>query len=95
MLDKAQLYTNNQPINAINITDNKSALKEQTDQFEALILKKILDIAMTDEDPLFPKTPGKSIYSSMYKDELSKELAGGFGYSELLFEFLTRDDITK
>jgi len=95
MINKAQLYINNQPINTINITDNRSALKEQTDQFEALILKKILDIALTDDDPLFPKIPGKSIYSSMYKDELSKNLAGGFGYSELLFEFLTRDDIAK
>jgi len=95
MLDKAQLYANNQPINAINTTDSKSALKEQTDQFEALMLKTVLDIAMTDEDPLFPKAPGKNIYNSMFKDELSKKLAGGFGYSELLFEFLTRDDIVK
>lgn len=92
MLEQAKLQTQNtQPLN-IQKSDDHKALKEQTDNFEAVMLKIILDAAMPDEDPLFPKAPGKDIYDSMFRDELSKEMAGGFGYSELLFDFLTRDD---
>lgn len=96
MVEKAQLQAQNSQALNIQKTDNKAALKEQTDNFEAVMLKYILDTAMPEnEDPLFPKSPGKDIYDSMYKDELSKEMAGGFGYSELLFDFLTRDDVAK
>lgn len=65
-------------------------LHEQTDKFEALILKQMLDIAMKSGDTLFPKATGSKIYESMYHETLSKELSGGFGYSELLFQFLTK-----
>ena len=63
-------------------------LKEKTDDFEAVILKQMLDIAMKEEDSLFGETTGSHIYRSMYHDTLGKTLAGGFGYSELLFEYL-------
>lgn len=95
MVDKAKLYNDNTPLNKIEKSDNKEALKKQTDNFEAIILKTILDTAMPKKDPLFPKAAGNDIYNSMYRDELSKELAGGFGFSELMFDFLTREDIVK
>ncbi|MFP4332457.1 MAG: rod-binding protein [Campylobacterales bacterium] len=69
-------------------TDNLEKLKEQTDAFEALIIKNMLDISMKMENSVLPEEPGKKIYNSMYKDTLSKELAGGFGYSELMFNYL-------
>lgn len=71
-------------------SDNEKKLKEQTDSFESLILKQMLDIAMEDKNSLFEKGTGSHIYQSMYHDTLSKELTGGFGYSELLFNFLTK-----
>lgn len=67
---------------------NLDALKEQTDNFEAIILKQMLDTAMPEENPLFKDGAGSKIYRSMYHEELSKTAAGGFGYSELLFDFL-------
>jgi Rod binding domain-containing protein len=70
--------------------ENSKKLKEQTDKFEALILKQMLDISLKSENSLFGKTTGSHIYESMYNDALSEQLSGGFGYSQMLFEFLTK-----
>ncbi|WP_456452414.1 hypothetical protein [Hydrogenimonas sp.] len=67
---------------------NRARLKEQTDAFEAIILKMLLDQAMQAKDPLLPKDPGRDIYNSMMNEERSKQLSGAFGYSELLFNYL-------
>lgn len=64
------------------------ALKEQTDAFEAILLKFMLDNALKLEDPLFPKEPGSDIYHSMYKETLAGQLSGGFGYSQALYNWL-------
>lgn len=69
-------------------TKNDELLKEQTDAFEAFLVKSVLDIALKDENPLFPKDAGDKIYSSMYNDAMSKALSGNLGFSELLFNFL-------
>jgi len=72
-------------------SENLIKLKEQTDSFESLVLKQMLDISMKDEEnSLFGKSTGSHIYQSMYHDTLSKELSGSFGYSELLYNFLTK-----
>lgn len=72
----------------IEKTDDDSKLREQTDSFEALILKHMLDSALKMEDSLYPKAPGHDIYESMYRDTLSESLSGSFGYSELLYNHL-------
>jgi len=72
----------------INKTDDDKLLKEQTDNFEAFMVKKVLDISLKMNNSLFGKDAGDKIYNSMYNDAMSKELSGGLGYSELLFNFL-------
>ncbi len=73
-----------------NLSEKRNdKLKEQTDAFEAIIIKMLLDKAISAEDPLLPKDPGREIYRSMQNDQISKELSGAFGYSELLYRFLT------
>lgn len=74
--------------NHLNETKEDAALREQTDNFEAILLKFMLEIAIKNDDVLYPKQAGSDIYHSMYIDQLSQELSGGFGYSELLFNFL-------
>ncbi|MBQ8820661.1 rod-binding protein [Campylobacter sp.] len=64
------------------------ALKEQTDAFEAFLVKEVLDIALKNENPLFPEDPGDKIYNSMYNDAMSRALSGGFGFSQMLYDFL-------
>ena len=63
-------------------------LREQTDNFESLLLKIMLETAIKNEEILYPKQAGSDIYHSMYIEQLSQELSGSFGYSELLFNFL-------
>ncbi|GAD19523.1 Uncharacterised protein [Helicobacter fennelliae] len=64
------------------------ALKAQTDAFESILLKFMLDTSLNLDDPLYPKQAGAEIYQSMYKDTLSQQLSGNFGYSQMLFEWL-------
>ena len=72
----------------IQKTDDDSRLREQTNAFEALILKQMLDTALKTDDLLYPKAPGHDIYESMYRDTLSESLSGSFGFSDLLFSYL-------
>ena len=78
----------NKPVQNINIDSNDTKLREQTDSFEALILKIMLDTSLNMENSLYPKEAGNEIYQSMYKDSISQSLSGSFGYSDLLFNYL-------
>ena len=66
-------------------------LRAQTDAFESVIIKMLMDNAMKDEKNLFSdqQDPGDKIYKSMYRDELSKASAGGFGFSQMLYDYLS------
>jgi Rod binding domain-containing protein len=79
-------YGNTQSIDIENSTDAR--LKEQTDKFEAFFIKKVLDISLKNDNKLFEKDAGDKIYNSMYNDAMSNSLAGKFGFSELLYDFL-------
>lgn len=76
----------------IGTKDGDKALREKTDQFEAIIIKMMLDEAMKDEKNVFTSTndPGDKIFKSMYREELSNASAGGFGFSQMLFENLSQ-----
>jgi len=67
-------------------------LRKQTDSFESVILKMLMDNAAKDEKNLFSQQndPGDKIYKSMYSDELSKASAGGFGFSQMLYDYLSQ-----
>ena len=71
-----------------NLSQEDALLKQQTDQFEAIFVQKVLDISLQNESGLFPKTAGSDIYQSMYNQSLSESMTGSFGFSELLFNFL-------
>lgn len=87
-LDKKRQFnlTNDIEIKKSNI--NEKLLKEQTDAFEAFMIKNVLDISLKIENPLFGKDAADDIYGSMYNDAMSKALSGGLGFSEILFNFL-------
>lgn len=78
----------NKPIAQIDKNANDLKLKEQTDSFESLILKNLLDVAIKMEDSILPKEAGGEIYNSMYKDTIAQSLSGTFGYSKLLYDYL-------
>ncbi len=72
-------------------TDNDAKLKEQTDKFEAVFIKEILDVSIKSDNSLFPKSAGEDIYRSMYNEAMSDQLSGKFGFSELLYNFLKKE----
>ena len=67
-------------------------LREQTDTFEAVIVKMLMDNAMKDEENIFSQEndPGDKIYKSMYREELANASSGGFGFSQMLYDFLSQ-----
>lgn len=73
---------------SISKNSNDEKLREQTDAFEAILLKFMLDTSLNIENPIYPKQPGGEIYHGMYKDTLAQHLSGGFGYSQALFDWL-------
>lgn len=88
---KAQLATQNTQIPKIDQHATNKALKEQTDAFESIIVKMLLDNAMKDQKDLFSSEndPGEKIYKSMYREELAKASAGSFGFSAMLYDYLS------
>jgi len=92
MSAKIEMASSQNTIPKIDKNLDEKALREQTDAFESVIIKMLMDNAMKDEKNLFSdqNDPGDKIYKSMYRDELSKASAGSFGFSEMLFEFLSR-----
>ena len=91
-MEKALLSARNGALPKLESGEDAAQLREKTDQFEAIILKMLLDTAMKDEKNIFSsaKDPGDRIYKSMYRDELSKASAGSFGFSQMLFDYLSQ-----
>ncbi|WP_457749729.1 rod-binding protein [Sulfurimonas sp.] len=89
---QAQMLTQNKAIPKIDKNAEDKALREQTDAFEAVIVKMLMDNAMKDDKNLFSSQndPGDKIYKSMYRDELSKASAGSFGFSQMLYDYLSQ-----
>lgn len=78
----------------IGTKEGDKVLREKTDQFEAIIVKMMLDEAMKEEKNLFSTNdPGDKIFKSMYREELSNASAGGFGFSQMLFEHLSQKGV--
>ena len=89
---QSQLVSQNKDIPKIDTNVDDKALREQTDAFESVILKMLLDNAMKDEKNLFSdqNDPGDKIYKSMYREELTKASAGSFGFSQMLYDYLSQ-----
>ena len=88
---QSQLLTQNSAIPKINPKSEDKDLRKQTDAFEAVIVKMLMDNAAKNDKDLFSsqKDPGDKIYKSMYRDELSKASAGSFGFSQMLYNYLS------
>ncbi|HIP20260.1 MAG TPA: hypothetical protein EYG70_03965 [Sulfurimonas sp.] len=93
MTSMAQLTIQNTNIPKINENVDDKELRQQTDAFEAVIIKMLMDNAAVNDKDMFSsqKDPGDKIYKSMYRDELSKASAGGFGFSQMLYDYLSRE----
>ena len=89
---QANYMSQQKQVPKIDANLENEALREQTDAFESVILKMLMDNAMKDEKNLFSeqKDPGDKIYKAMQREELAKASAGGFGFSQMLYDFLSQ-----
>ena len=89
---QARYLSSQQEIPKIDADADNDKLREQTDAFESVILKMLMDNAMKDEKNIFSQAndPGDKIYKSMYREELAKASAGGFGFSQMLYDYLSQ-----
>lgn len=90
-LDMATL-SSQQVVPKINPKAEDKALREQTDAFESVIVKMLMDVSAKNDKDIFSsqKDPGDDIYKSMYREELSKASAGSFGFSQMLYDYLSQ-----
>ena len=91
-INTSQILSQQNSVPAINKNVEDKELRDQTDAFEAVIIKMLMDNAAKDEKNICSQEndPGDKIYKSMYRDELSRASAGGFGFSQMLYEYLSR-----
>lgn len=91
-INTAQILSQQNSVPTMNKNVEDKELRDQTDAFEAVIIKMLMDNAAKDEKNIFSQEndPGDKIYKSMYRDELSRASAGGFGFSQMLYEYLSR-----
>lgn len=91
-INTSQMLSTQNSVPTINKNVEDKELRNQTDAFEAVIIKMLMDNAAKDEKNIFSQEndPGDKIYKSMYRDELSRASAGGFGFSQMLYEYLSR-----
>lgn len=82
----------NKPIESIINNSDDAKLREQSNAFEGLILKHMLDYSLNMDDSLYEKSPGSDIYNSMYREIIADELSGSFGYADLLFHYLKEQE---
>ena len=89
---QSQYISQQHQVPKIDVKAEDAKLREQTDAFESVILKMLMDNAMKDEKNLFSEQndPGDKIYKSMYREELAKASAGGFGFSQMLYDYLSQ-----
>jgi len=89
---EAQMMAGTSDIPKIDAHADNKALRKQTDAFEAIIVKMLLDNSMKDSKDIFSsqKDPGEKIYKSMYREELAKASAGSFGFSQMLYDYLSQ-----
>jgi len=91
---QTQMAAQNNYVPKIDTKAEDKELKKQTDAFESVLIKMLMDNAMKDEKNIFSSEndPGDKIYKSMYRDELSKASAGSFGFSQMLYDYLSRNN---
>ena len=76
-------------INTKNLEGDK--LKAVCDDFEAFFLKQMMDVSLKSST-IAGEEAGSDIIKGMYTESISNQAAGGMGISNILYEFLTRNN---
>ena len=66
-------------------------LRKVSNDFEAFFLKKIMDSSLKSVD-VAGKAPGSDIIKGMYTDNISNTATGSLGISDMLYDFLSKNN---
>lgn len=76
-------------INTSNMEDE--ALRKVSDDFESFFTQQLLDISLKSSSVAGEGT-GSDIVKGMYTEALSQQSKGGVGISDLLYDFLSKNN---
>ena len=77
-------------IKAENIKDNEQ-LKEVCNSFESFFLNQIMDVSLRSNN-IAGEGPGSDIIKGMYTQSVADNASGSLGISNMLYEFLTKNN---
>jgi peptidoglycan hydrolase FlgJ len=70
---------------------DEEKLREVSNQFEAFFINQIMDVSLRNTN-IAGEEAGADIIKSMYIQAVSDHSAGGMGISDMLFEFLSKNN---
>ncbi|APW66392.1 hypothetical protein LPB137_11295 [Poseidonibacter parvus] len=70
--------------------ENKE-LREVANSFESFFLNQIMDVSLKSNN-IAGEGPGSDIIKSMYLQNIADNSAGSFGISNMLYEFLSKNN---
>ncbi|WP_122894083.1 rod-binding protein [Arcobacter peruensis] len=70
--------------------ENKE-LREVANSFESFFLNQIMDVSLKSNN-IAGEGPGSDIIKSMYLQNIADNSAGNFGISNMLYEFLSKNN---
>ena len=93
---QAEYMSKDMKIPKIDINSDEDKLREQTDAFESIILKMLMDNAMKDEKNIFSSQndPGDKIYKSCIEMNSQKRVQGALVFPKccmIIYQEITPD----
>lgn len=73
-----------------NVTEDE-ALRKVSDDFESFFTQQLLNISLKDTS-VAGKGTGSDIVKGMYTDAVSQQSKGAIGISDLLYDFLSKNN---
>ena len=77
----------------MNGADDKQ-LKKLSQDFESIFLKQLLDVSMKNST-FAGEGAGKDIVMGMYTDQLAQAGSGSFGFSGMIYDYLSQQSKTR
>ena len=80
---------NYERLNTKNMEDKQ--LRKVSDEFESFFLQQMMDVSLRDTN-VAGEGVGSDIVKGMYTEAMARNSAGGFGISDMLYQFLSENN---
>jgi flagellar protein FlgJ len=92
-LNNARLSNKLNTYENLNVKKNMEdkELRRVSDEFESFFLQQMMDVSLKNTN-VAGEGVGSDIVKGMYTEAMSKNSAGGFGISDMLYQFLSENN---